>query len=129
MRVCDVSGQETHVGSIPQLESLLQRRDDNGANAFWMSHDNPYPLLSLVVKDELAALHYIPGERAAGYRSVGKMKDGKSDGVTRFPISRHPADDVFVLNEGLVPFSAALEAGKEFFHLGALPRCIEWTDL
>lgn len=129
MKVHDISGSY-QVDSIHELESVLRRRDENCANAFWLSHDdNPYPVLSLLVKGELATLHYMPKEYEAGCRSVGKMMGVKKGESTRFAISKYRGDDVYVLNEALLPFPVALEVAKEFFLSDKLPQSVEWFDL
>jgi hypothetical protein len=126
MRVVDIRGDEICVDSIQDLESVLQRRGESGANHFWLAHDDKqFPVLSFLVTGDVAALHYIPADREAGWRSVGT----RGDGLTRFAISQHPADDVFILNEALVPFSAAVEAAKEFLLSDQRPTSVDWFEL
>ncbi len=117
------------MGSIQDLVSVLQRRDTNGANAFWLSHDAGFPVLVVLVKEEVATVQYIPRDREAGWMSVGSMDDGVKGGLTRFAISQHVADDVFIMNETLLPFATAVEAAKEFFDSAALPPSVQWLKL
>jgi hypothetical protein len=126
MQVQDIDGTY-EVKSIPELETILRRRDESGANAFWLSPDaGRYPMLSLLVKGDLAALHFLPKEREAGCRSVGKLTNGET---TRFHISKHRADDVHVINDSLIPVSAALVAAQEFFSSNEVPQSVEWLWL
>jgi hypothetical protein len=129
MRVVDIWGDEICVDSIQDLESVLQRRDANGANAFWLSHDARFPVLVVLVKDDVATVQYGPGDREAGWMSVGNLSDGITGGLTRFDTSQHPAGGVFIMNETLLPFSVAVEAAKEFFLDPTPPQSVEWLKL
>lgn len=129
MQVQDIDGGY-EVNGIPELEAVLRRRNGSGANAFWLSHvAGGYPTLSLLVKDDLAALHYMPKDREAGCRSVGKMTNLRRGESTKFSTSKHSADDVYVINDALMPFSAALAAAKEFLSSNELPQSVEWLWL
>lgn len=129
MNVADIKGVLT-ARTILELETLLMRRCANSFNSFWLSHcDEDYPKLSLLVKGDLATLNYFPKEFDAAFVSVGRMPELKVGETTTFSISTDRADDLIVLNDAVLPFSAALEAAKEFFHSGDLPKSVEWLQL
>ncbi|MFN0017871.1 MAG: hypothetical protein ACKVP0_06400 [Pirellulaceae bacterium] len=129
MKVVDINGVY-QANNFHELETLLMRRCENGLNCFWLSHgDEEYPTLSLLVKDEVASLNYIPKEFDAGFVSVTSMPVLKKGETTTFSISKNAADDVVVSNESVLTFSAALRAVKEFFHSKALPELVEWLQL
>ena len=129
MKVVDFKSTHTAKG-LRELETILMRRGRNGLNAFWLSHENQeYPTLSILVKGDLAALHYIPAESEAGFRSVGKMPGLEPRGTTSFSISENPADDVEELNDSVLPFSVALSVANEFFACNKLPVAVEWLEL
>ena len=128
MNVVDISGVSV-VSDAEALETVLMKRSAEGSNSFWLSHEgHEYPMLSVLVKHDLATLNYLPKECDAGFRSVGgtALKPGET---TAFSITRNRADDVAVLNDAVVPFSAALRAAEEFFLSGTLPESIEWLRL
>ena len=129
MKIVDF--KDTHVAKgLPELERILLRRHGKGLNAFWLSHESQeYPTLSILVKGDLAALHYIPTEDEAGFRSAGKMPGLEPSGTTSFSMSENPADDVEELNDSILPFSVALSVAKEFFVSNELPAAIEWLEL
>lgn len=129
MRVTDIAGvyQAT---AIAELERLLMLRIDECYNSFWISQDNTqYPTLSILVKNELATLHFMANEFEAGCRSMGGIEHPDTAGHSVFSISRDSGDDVTVTNDAIVPFADALSAAKEFFETGALPQCIKWLEL
>jgi hypothetical protein len=129
MKVTDINGIYEPT-NLHELETILMRRHGSGYNSFWLSRgDEEYPTLSLLVKDGLATLNYVPEENDAGFRSGGNLADLKAGEMTTFSINSNRADDVVVLNDAVLPFSAALQAAKEFFASRALPQSIEWLRL
>jgi hypothetical protein len=116
------------VRSEEDLETVLRKTYENDANAFWMSHNSSkYPVLSVLVRGELACLHYFPKDRHPGFRSVGEVAQLKRSGTSTFFTRR--AEKQEVLNDSIVPFSAALTVAKEFFHGDDLPKSIRWFEL
>jgi hypothetical protein len=128
LRVSDFA-DERAANDEAQLESFLTRRYGDGVNAFWLSHDDgEFPTLLILVKADIAYLHYIPGEGHAGFSSVGGIAEMTRGGLTTFPIS-FAGDDLDILNAAVVPTSTALNVAKDFFLSRELPRSIEWFEL
>ena len=63
--------------------------------------------LALLVRGELASVHYFPEDRDAGYVPVGNLAGLPAGEVTTFSISEHQADDVVVVSDAVVPVSLA----------------------
>ena len=111
-----------------ELGPLLRKRDKDGFYSFWLSHDNDtYPVLSILLKDDLACLHYFPQEGDAGLASVGNIGNLKRGDTTIFLLDG--VEQMCVLNDAIVPVSAALAAAKEFFATKAPPKSIQWLQL
>jgi hypothetical protein len=118
------------VQDLHEFENVLMVRYKNNVNAFWLSHgDEDYPTLSIMVKNDLAALHYIPSEKEAGFRSIGSCPGLKRGDTTCFSISLNTADDIEELNDAIVSFSVAYKVAQEFYSSKGLPRSIEWLEL
>ena len=129
MKVVEINGS-SDADDLDSLETILTKKYRNGYNSFWLSHGSQeYPALSLLVKDDLATLTYIPNDQSAGYRSIGNIPTLKPGYSTSFSISNSPADDVVVLNEAILPFSIALKVAKEFFVSERLPQSVQWLEL
>jgi hypothetical protein len=128
MRVQDFEG--VYQASTPNaIESVLAKRYGGGVNAFWLSHgDSKYPAILILVKGELASLHYFPRERHAGFRSVGAVEGLEPGGSSTF-FMNNPHEEQEVLNDSIVPFSVALEVANEFSACTDLPRFAEWFEL
>jgi hypothetical protein len=113
-----------------ELEEFLSRRHGEGINAFWLFQEREeYPKLSILVKGDVAHLHYFATEHEVGFRSAGNICGLEQNGTTVFSLSQNPADDVYVLNDSVVPFSVAISVAKEFFDCTGLPRGITWLEL
>jgi hypothetical protein len=122
----------THsVHSMARLERLLGVRFKNQENDFLLTPDSSdYPRLSIMVKGDLAAIHYFPKDGHAGHVALGGKMNLDPKKMTRFSIGRLDAGDtIHVPNHLIVSFSEALEVAKEFFHSQELPRSIKWFEL
>lgn len=129
MKIIDISGEYT-ASSIDEVETILQRREEPGGNAFWLSHDEEdYPMLSVLVKADIAALDFLERDDEPGFRSVGNLPNVNRNENTVFSISRNRADDLEVQNDALISFPDALAAAKEFLDSGKRPQCIDWFEL
>lgn len=111
--------------SIGEIEAILTKRAASGYNSFWLAHEELYPVISMLVKGDLAYAYYIPGDRQAGYCSVGNVANLEGD----WTIFRLDNQDQPILNDAVIRFSSALEIAKEFFRSRELPRCSEWLKL
>jgi hypothetical protein len=118
-----------HTTDPPKIDEALGRRFDNGINAFWLSHgDQKFPAINLLVRGNLAYLHYFPNEDHAGFASVGELKNLKAGGETKFLLENF-VDSVQIVNEYIVLFADALKAAQEFAKSPTLPKSIRWDEL
>lgn len=128
MRIADINGVY-RADSIEELDAILMKRCGD-FNSFWLSHDDDaYPMLSLLVKNDLATLTYFPREFDAGFSSVGTVSELDREASTVFAISHNRADDLVVLNSAVLPFSTAVLVAREFFRAKDLPTAVEWREL
>jgi hypothetical protein len=111
-----------------EIENALAKRYGEGANEFWLSHaDGRFPAMSILVKGNVAALHYFSEDQNPGLISAGRS-DLEPNGSTIFYINTEEEKQE-IPNGMIVPFSLALEAAMEFFANKEPPRCIEWLAL
>ena len=111
-----------------EFEIALRRRYGNEIKEFWLSHeDDNHPAISILVNGDLASLHYFPAEHESGFRSVGKIESLKPGEMSIFFVSK--TEEIYVINDSVVLFSAALTVAKEFFNFKKLPASIEWFEL
>jgi hypothetical protein len=115
--------------TTPQgLEAALSRRYGDGRNSFWLAHEaGKFPAINIMVRGELAYVHYFPMERHAGFASVAKVPSLRPDETSIFFL--YPTEKVWAPNEALIPFSEALKAAQEFAISNTMPKCIAWFKL
>jgi hypothetical protein len=126
MRLIDFNG--THcTRDAADLDRLLSPSSNDRVNELLMSHEpDDYPLLTVLLKDNSAALFYTPADGDAGFASVGQDADSRE--MTIFSTGS-AAQQIQVSNRAVVPISLALIAAKEFMVSVALPKSLSWLRL
>jgi hypothetical protein len=120
--VCDVA-------KPADIEAALHKRHGAGRNAFWLSHGAElFPAINIMVKGDLAHVHYFPEERHPGFASAGRLPGLKPKGDTVF-FMNSSNEPVEIMNSAVVRFSDALKAAQEFAISATMPKCIQWFDL
>jgi hypothetical protein len=118
-----------HAYSIEDLKELLMKRGRDESNSFWLSHENKKsPSLALLVKGELAGLHYFPEESHPGFVPLGNIANLSSGNTTTFYTDKS-GEEINILNDAVVPLSTALLVAREFFSTDTLPKSIKWMEL
>jgi|SRR5215471_5291929 len=119
---------EHDVATPDELEAALRKRFEGGINSFWLSHGpDEHPKLAILVKEDLASVHYFPKERDAGFQSIAKNPGPNPYDTTVFFV--RPTEKVWVVNYAIIPLPDALKAAHQFAISPTLPKCIEWDRL
>jgi hypothetical protein len=127
MRIEDFDS-ERDVTRPEDITAALSKRDGRGINSFWLSHGaEKFPAINIMVKGELAYVHYFPKHRHPGYASVAKTLGPRPNETSIFFLD--PTEKVWVMNRELIPFSDALKVAQEFAISTAMPKCIRWNSL
>lgn len=72
MRIEDFES-EHDVTRPGDMTAALSKRDGRGINSFWLSHGaEEFPAINIMVKGDLAYVHYFPKHRHPGYASVAE---------------------------------------------------------
>jgi hypothetical protein len=116
------------ITTLRELEAILKKRHGAGINSFWLGHvAGGFPAINIVVKGDLAHVHYFPNEDHPGFASLAKLPGPTPNETSVFFI--RPKEKIWVLNDEVVPFSEALKAAQEFALSEAMPKCIQWRSL
>ena len=106
----------------------MSKRRPGGINAFWLSHGtDKFPAIGILVKGDLANIHYIPRSQEPGFVSVAKVPGPRPDETSIFFVG--PGEKIWVRNDAVVPFSDALKVAQEFAVSATMPKCIQWFEL
>ncbi|MGM9485434.1 Imm1 family immunity protein [Roseateles sp. NT4] len=117
------------IRSEAELESAFQACKQGAHAAFHLSHDQPYPWLSVLVNGSLACTHYFPEPAHPGWQSLNP-DPAAGEGTTRFlQAGGCEADDFDMPEYTLVSAEAELAAAKEFLLSPERPSCIRWAEL
>jgi hypothetical protein len=117
--VCDVT-------KPADIEAAPSKRHGGGINSFWLSHGaERYPAINIMVKEDLASVHYLPEDRDHGFISVARIPGPRPNETSIFFVA--PTAKIWVWNGELVPCSDALKVAQEF--ATTMPRCIQWFEL
>jgi len=127
MKIEHFGGSE-HANDQDALNIVLKRRYGANANEFWLSADAPFPSLSILVRDDLASVHYFPEEGHPGYSLVGGQSELERGGSTIF-FTNSPSEEIEIANEMIVPFSIALQVAHQFFASPTRPTSHTWYEL
>jgi hypothetical protein len=82
----------------------------------------------ILVNNELANLTYFPPGRHPGFQSQGSVPGLDVGGFSKFFLNS-PNELQEIMNDQVVPFSAAVKAAKEFLACGELSKSIDWLEL
>jgi hypothetical protein len=114
--------------ALRDIASTLSRRHVGGTNSFWLSHGAElYPAINIMVKGDLAAVHYLPKDQEPGFVSVANVRGPRPDETSIFFIG--PTEKIWVRNDAVVPFSDALKVAQDFSISTTMPNCIQWFEL
>jgi hypothetical protein len=112
------------------VRHALGIRYEHGANELWLAHDSrKYPVLAILLRDDVAVLHYFPEERDPGFQSRRRGAAPPATVPTEWFMSPMPADNATVPDDAVVPVESALEAALQFFERAELPTAIDWFEL
>jgi hypothetical protein len=127
MRIEDFDS-ECDMTKPADVEAALNKRHRGGINAFWLRHGTErFPAICILVKGDIANVHFFPREGHPGFTSVANVS-GPSSNETSVFFAR-PTEKAWVRNDALVPFSDALKAAQEFAVSKTMPKCIQWFEL
>lgn len=113
---------------IEDVYAFLDIRDEDGFNTVYMRPEEkePWPLMSILIKDDMAFVQVVPEDFHQGYISLSDFSQGLDyeNGKTVF---REGKRDVDVQNMYVISCGTLREVVNEFFQTGKLPECIMWT--
>lgn len=111
------------VENLADLQKALDFSRNQSEFSIWISlGDSQYPYINVLIKGDLAYVHYFEKEGHPGYQSIGRSTE---DGM----ITINEEDQMIVPMDTLVSVDKAAKAGQEFLKTHILPNAIEWLEL
>ena len=129
MRLDDFERNANAITTEGELISRLQtvRRGEYGA--FFLYHEELFPMLSIQFNGDLAYLHYFPSEDHPGYQPCRMTPDDCESDVHFIQLDGDEANSFDMPRETLVSVEAAYAAATAFLHKTALPASVSWLEL
>jgi Immunity protein Imm1 len=93
------------------------------STSFWLFGEEKHPVLSVLVRGNLACVHFFPREGHPGFASVGNES---ADASITF---RGSTEAVEVSGACVVTFEQARQAAREFLLSRSLPASLRWSEL
>jgi len=114
---------------VDKINDILQQKDANNTNEFWISIDTQFPFMGLLTNNGLAYVHFFDKEGSPGFRALSNCDVGSYlSGTTTF-YSNNGSEEIVVENECVLSINKAIEIVKQFYTTKKMPTCVEWDEL
>ena len=125
LEIFDFEGRR-EASSAEQLHLALSRRFDGGNHFEIAALGRAYPMLDLMVSDDLAVVHYFAAEGNAGAQSIGDL--GHAAETVEFPENRAGAAYTMP-GSTVVRMTTAIRCADEFSIDLQRPTAVTWLEL
>jgi hypothetical protein len=126
----DHEGGSTVVADIAALDRILDTRDHEGFNGFFIYGSDKHPMLAILVREDLAHLTFFPEEGHPGHVAIGNLDRGR---LARFmendSVTFRAGENFWIAPEHVIPFEDAKRAAHDFFATLTLCPSLEWFEL
>lgn len=120
-------GGRVELSADDAVDSVLEQRFGGRWNEYWVSGDEKYPALAILVAGDTACVHYFPEDGHPGFISVSK--NNNAQGTVEFRTNTIQ-EKIEVPKSAVVPLSDARGVFIQFLeNRGELPSAIEWLEL
>jgi hypothetical protein len=120
-------GGSVDVADLAGLEPVLKERFGDGLNEYWLSFEGEeFPALAVLVRDELACVHYFPADGHPGFVALPR---GEVAGVAGSVAFETNGAEVHAPRHLIVSFSDARHAVESFLTSRARDPHMNWVEL
>lgn len=121
-----VALDELHtVWTTASLTALLHSRREHGGHFQLSALGAPFPVLDILIAGDVAAVHYFPCAKTAGYQALGTIADA---GDAEFPETAR-GERIRLPGSVLLEVEAALRCAAEFAETNDRPTVVDWVGL
>lgn len=107
-----------------EIENLIRQGSQNPFDDIWLSGNDEYPCLSILVNDKYACIHYFLNDQGDMWQSVGY-----GDMNIEFMSNNDYSTLAHMPANAVVSLETALECARQFYEIGNQPNSIEWREL
>ena len=110
--------------SHEEVIAILEMRNNNNENEYWISLELKFPCMALLVKNDVSSVHYFPNEDSAGFRAL-KSDIGLGEAV-QITIGGHQYE---IESEAIIPVDEVISAVLYFYDNHVQPNNFVWDEL
>ncbi len=120
MKIANCNG-DFECNTRKELENFIMKSSLNKFDEIWLSENDDYPCLVILLNGDYACVHYFLNDQGDMWQSVG-YGDKDISFVINGDRTDMPADCIISLDK-------AIECAKQFYDTFDKPSCIEWEEL
>lgn len=121
-------GGKKECNSITELKEVLLHRTKNGSNEFELRTNTEYPFLTILVKNDLACVHYFENEEDCGYYAYVDDEESTNEEYVIFNTGSEEAETE-VSKDLVISVSYAYDAAIEFYKTNKRSIKMKWFEL
>lgn len=107
--------------TVEEAEERIRKSSANPYDDIWISGEEEFPCLALLVNGNLASLHYFLNDKGDMWQSLGDYRED-----TEFVAG---GQKTIMPAECVISMEKALECVRQFCENFERPDCIEWNEL
>jgi len=120
--IVSTNNQEYTYDSIQEVIVHVQKSASVGMDDIWISKEELYPCLNIMVNGQFAVVHYFEDEDGDVWQSLNEENDKEMIFMSDNEEWEPPADVVISIEDAILCIQEFLETCKR-------PVCIEWQEL
>jgi hypothetical protein len=126
----DHDGGSANVADLAALDAVLNVRNPEGFNGFFIYGSDKYPTLAILVREDIAHVTFFPGNDHPGHVAIGNLDH---DRLARFmegdSVIFWAVENFWIAPEHVIPFENARRAAHDFFASQTLSPSLDWFEL
>lgn len=127
MKIYDFYG-EYNCNSEDELLKILKIRSRNMSNEFELRNEAEYPFVTILVKDNLACVHFFKNENDAGRYAFSMTNEQVKEEYITFNIGSEDAETE-ISNRMVISVEQSYIVAKAFFNTNEMSNEVEWFEL
>lgn len=126
MIVYEFNGKK-ECNNLIELQEVLKHRSKGNSNEFELRTELEYPFLTILIKEELACVHYFKDENDCGHYAYTD-NNGLEEEYVVFNIGSENAETE-ISKDLVIPVERAYIAAIDFFKTCEMSKKMKWFDL
>ena len=123
----EVENGKKECNNLIELQEVLKHRSKGNSNEFELRTELEYPFLTILIKEELACVHYFKDENDCGHYAYTD-NNGLEEEYVIFNIGSENAESE-ISKELVIPVEQAYIVAIDFFETCEMSKRMKWFEL